>query len=159
MSHRKWRETKQQLIWWPDLALLGCWLVSLHFICEILATFTVHIRATGKATKCTVWFVLLICCHDSNLASAMRCPVLWVQSTNIHKLYVKIFYQIVAKWDSCLITLFPHHLFPRYCLTLSGFLLQCRRHFSRSLFPSGSVHVTFLLLVEIDDCNGQARDQ
>ena len=27
MSHRKWRETKQQLIWWPDLALLGCSLV------------------------------------------------------------------------------------------------------------------------------------
>ena len=22
--HKKWRETKQQLIWWPDLALLGC---------------------------------------------------------------------------------------------------------------------------------------
>ena len=24
ISHRKWRETKEQLIWLPDLALLGC---------------------------------------------------------------------------------------------------------------------------------------
>ena len=32
MSHRKWRETKQQLICWPELALLGCCLVSLHFV-------------------------------------------------------------------------------------------------------------------------------
>ena len=31
----KWRETKQQLIWWPDLALLGCCLVSLHFLYDI----------------------------------------------------------------------------------------------------------------------------
>ena len=31
MSHRKWRVTKQQLILWPDLTLLGCCLVSLHF--------------------------------------------------------------------------------------------------------------------------------
>ena len=37
----KWRETKQQLIWWPDLALLGYCLVSLHFQCDILATVTV----------------------------------------------------------------------------------------------------------------------
>ena len=35
MSHRKWRETKEQLIWWPDLALLGCCLVSLHFLAPI----------------------------------------------------------------------------------------------------------------------------
>ena len=27
MSHRKWSETKQQFIWWPDLAPLGCCLV------------------------------------------------------------------------------------------------------------------------------------
>ena len=37
MSHRKWRETKQQLSWWPDLALLGCCLLSLHFLCDILS--------------------------------------------------------------------------------------------------------------------------
>ena len=41
MSHRKWRETKQKLIWWPDQALLGCSLVSLHFQCDILAPITV----------------------------------------------------------------------------------------------------------------------
>ena len=42
MSHRKWREIKQQLIWWPDLALLGWCLVSLHCQCDILAPITVH---------------------------------------------------------------------------------------------------------------------
>ena len=31
MWHRTWRETKQQLILLPDLALLGYCLVSLHF--------------------------------------------------------------------------------------------------------------------------------
>ena len=36
MSHRKWRETKQQLSWLPDLALLGCCLPSLRFLCDIL---------------------------------------------------------------------------------------------------------------------------
>ena len=48
MSHRKWRETKQQLIRWPDLALLGCCLVSPHFQCDILATITV---LTGMVEK------------------------------------------------------------------------------------------------------------
>ena len=28
MSHKKWRETHQQLTWWPDVALLDCCLVS-----------------------------------------------------------------------------------------------------------------------------------
>ena len=37
MSHRKWRETKQQLILLPDLALLGCCLVDLQFLCDILS--------------------------------------------------------------------------------------------------------------------------
>ena len=37
MSHRKWRESKQQLIWFPALALLGCCLVSLHFLWNILS--------------------------------------------------------------------------------------------------------------------------
>ena len=32
MSHRKWRETKQQLFSLPDLALPGCCLVFLHFL-------------------------------------------------------------------------------------------------------------------------------
>ena len=42
---RKWRETKQQLIWWPDLALLGCCcLVSIHFLCDILS---------GRACPCS----------------------------------------------------------------------------------------------------------
>ena len=35
MPHRKYRETKQHMIWRPDLALLGCCLVSLHFLCDI----------------------------------------------------------------------------------------------------------------------------
>ena len=44
MSHRKWRESKQQLTSWPDLALPGCCLVCLHILCDILLTFTVYIR-------------------------------------------------------------------------------------------------------------------
>ena len=44
MSHRKWRETKQQLIWWPDLDLLGCCLVYLLFLGDIRATVTVHVH-------------------------------------------------------------------------------------------------------------------
>ena len=43
MWHMKWRETKEQLICWPDLALLGCYFVSLHFQCDILAPITVDI--------------------------------------------------------------------------------------------------------------------
>ena len=42
MSHRKWRETKHQPSWWPDLVLLGCCLVSLHFLCDILTSHPVH---------------------------------------------------------------------------------------------------------------------
>ena len=38
VAHRKWRETKQQLIWLPDLALLCCYSVSLFFQCDILST-------------------------------------------------------------------------------------------------------------------------
>ena len=41
VAHRKWREIKQQLIRLPDLALLGCSLLSLHILCDILQTFTV----------------------------------------------------------------------------------------------------------------------
>ena len=44
MSHRKWRESKQQLTSWPDLALPGCCLVCLHILCNILLTFTVKHR-------------------------------------------------------------------------------------------------------------------
>ena len=41
ISHRKWRESKQQLIRLLDLTLLGCILVSFHILCVILLTFTV----------------------------------------------------------------------------------------------------------------------
>ena len=37
MSHWKWRESNQQLTWWPDLALLGRCLVSLYFLCDTLS--------------------------------------------------------------------------------------------------------------------------
>ena len=36
ISLRTWRETKQQLSWWLNLVLLGCCLVSLHYLCQIL---------------------------------------------------------------------------------------------------------------------------
>ena len=42
MSYRKWRENKQHLIWWPELVLLGCCLVSLYFRCDILAPIPVR---------------------------------------------------------------------------------------------------------------------
>ena len=43
MSHRKWRVTKKQLIWWPaDLALLCCCLVSLQFLCDTLSVRPVY---------------------------------------------------------------------------------------------------------------------
>ena len=42
MSHRKWRKIWQLLIRLPDLALLGCCLLSLHILCDILQTFTVQ---------------------------------------------------------------------------------------------------------------------
>ena len=42
MSHRKWREIKRQLIRLPDLALLGCSLLSIHIQGDILQTFTVN---------------------------------------------------------------------------------------------------------------------
>ena len=50
MSHRKWREIKQQLIRLPDLALIGCSLLSLHVVCDILQTFTVLGDWTGCHT-------------------------------------------------------------------------------------------------------------
>ena len=41
ISHRKWRQSKQQLIRLLDLTLPGCILVSFHILCDILQTFTV----------------------------------------------------------------------------------------------------------------------
>ena len=42
------------LIWWPELALLGCCLVSLQFQCDIVSTRPVHCRwdIPGLATEC-----------------------------------------------------------------------------------------------------------
>ena len=36
LSHMKWRETKQQLGWRSDMAALGCCLVSVYFLFNIL---------------------------------------------------------------------------------------------------------------------------
>ena len=57
MSHRKWRETKQQLISWPDLALRGCSLVSLHFQYDILAPITVQPGASGCSKGLADYFI------------------------------------------------------------------------------------------------------
>ena len=35
------QETKRQLSLWPDLALLGCCLISLHFLCDSLTSHPV----------------------------------------------------------------------------------------------------------------------
>ena len=50
-SHRKWRETKQQLSWLPDLTLVGCHFVSLHFRCNILMLNGVGKECEGKMYK------------------------------------------------------------------------------------------------------------
>ena len=42
MWHWKWRETKQQLSRARSGHQIGCCLVSLHFLCDILATITVQ---------------------------------------------------------------------------------------------------------------------
>ena len=54
MSHRKWRETKQQLIWWPEVALLGCCLVSLNFLCDILSSRPVQCCATIGSSETSI---------------------------------------------------------------------------------------------------------
>ena len=65
MSHKKWRETKQQLIWLPDLALLGCCLVSLHFLCDIpfghaVVMVQVHFNFMLDSTNfCRYWSDIL----------------------------------------------------------------------------------------------------
>ena len=51
MSHRKWRETNQQLIRLPDLALLGCSLLSPHFLCGILTTHPVTLSLKFSTTS------------------------------------------------------------------------------------------------------------
>ena len=48
MPHRKWREIKQQLSCWPELALHGCILVSLH-LWGILHTSTVRFCLFGPS--------------------------------------------------------------------------------------------------------------
>ena len=69
MSLRKWRETKQQLIWWPDLALLCSCLVSLLF--PVRHPFADHgIICPNKSTKASVqWKTLL----SSDLATSPFC--------------------------------------------------------------------------------------
>ena len=58
ISHRKWRESKQQLvIRLLDLIQLGCILVSFHILCVILLTFTVNISKLD--------IILDIIIHDS----------------------------------------------------------------------------------------------
>ena len=51
MSHRKCRETKQQLSWLPDLALLSCCLVPLHFLCDS----PVHALAILSTASCSIY--------------------------------------------------------------------------------------------------------
>ena len=46
MAHRNWKETKQQPSMLPVPAVLGCCLVSFHFLWAILSTSTVRIFIT-----------------------------------------------------------------------------------------------------------------
>ena len=58
MSHRKWWQTKQQLSWLPDLALLGCCLLSLHFLCDILSGRPVHYIPLHNNARCALQRIL-----------------------------------------------------------------------------------------------------
>ena len=51
LSHQEIEWTKQQLISLPDLAMLGSWLVSFHFLCDILLleiVYKVYICSNGN---------------------------------------------------------------------------------------------------------------
>ena len=52
MSHRKWRETKQQLIWWPEVDGLGWCLGSLYFLCDIMSSHPVIPHQCIHDSKC-----------------------------------------------------------------------------------------------------------
>ena len=49
MTHRKWRETKQQPSMLPGPAVTGCCLVYFHFLWVILSTSTVQSGASGHS--------------------------------------------------------------------------------------------------------------
>ena len=51
MPHGKWREYKQQLSCWPDLSLLVCSFVSLHFLWGNLHTSPVFQNKTKRFVK------------------------------------------------------------------------------------------------------------
>ena len=75
MSHRKWRETKQQLIWWPDVALLGCCLVSSHFLRDILSGLPVNPhRHLAFSSYPSAWGRQRDCWHQTR-------PFFWPQSS------------------------------------------------------------------------------
>ena len=61
MSHRNRRETKQHLIWWPDLALFGGALFSLYFLCYILSSLPVEDKYLLKRMFYQVTCIFAIC--------------------------------------------------------------------------------------------------
>ena len=91
MSHRKWWETKHQLIWWHEVTLLGCCLVSLHFLCDILSSHSVlyhHAwrysprlseKPSGEFKEITIWdsnFVLVFLHSSAQI-------LLWKVAANV----------------------------------------------------------------------------
>ena len=54
MWHWKWRETKQQLSRARSGHQIGCCLVSLHFLCDILATITIQNITTERTPQCVL---------------------------------------------------------------------------------------------------------
>ena len=51
--HWKWRETKQQTSRARSGHQISCCLVSLHFLCDILTTITVHYGGKGVYSTVT----------------------------------------------------------------------------------------------------------
>ena len=95
MSHGKWRETKQQLIWWPDLALLGCYLVSFHFLCDILSTGSVCLKFLQRALSEVEKYVLLV-----KLGALFSWS--WSRIKIVHAWYSKVFKPMsFFVWRSC----------------------------------------------------------
>ena len=69
MSHRKWRETKQQSSRARSSHHISCCLVSLHFLCDILTGRPVHLLVTEKVTvapavyPCSLSYEMGNICH------------------------------------------------------------------------------------------------
>ena len=71
MSHRKWRETKQQLISWPNLALLGCCFLFCSTF-HIFLLLPLYLTDTGAERGCPENIIMPGCAQISPNGAARR---------------------------------------------------------------------------------------